>query len=325
MSRKILLILIMMLSSTLLVKTNLTTASIEHFAWTNPTIGEDLYYGRTVVAYKEGTPWNISISVLNDYLTPPPPPRIYLPINVTAIKIYFDWGGWYNCTFNPPVHMNPLEVKVFSVWNTTPSIAIAPEAWVHTYTVYVEYIVEGEDVRRTDWSWSGSNFAVMSEAHFECFKLYNKLKNIIGGITSMPLNSTEARILLAKALIEYNLGRQYYTNGAFKDARTHFAYAETYMNEALVVGEERGTEFEDAMLNYYNAMTEYYNSLANATIKQAEAELKQAEAQLIQANAALNNSYGWIFFGLGWTLIGIGVIVYGFRKTRIPKTEAKTT
>ncbi|MEM1552050.1 MAG: hypothetical protein QXH03_05225, partial [Candidatus Bathyarchaeia archaeon] len=45
-------------------------------------------------------------------------------------------------------HMNPLEVNVFSVWNITPSIAIAPEAWVHTYTVYVEYIVEGEDVRR---------------------------------------------------------------------------------------------------------------------------------------------------------------------------------
>ncbi|MEM1552049.1 MAG: hypothetical protein QXH03_05220 [Candidatus Bathyarchaeia archaeon] len=69
----------------------------------------------------------------------------------------------------------------------------------------------------------------------------------------MPLNSTEARILLVKAQIEYNLGRQYYTNGAFEDARIHFAYAETYMNEALVVGEERGVEFEDAMLAYYNA------------------------------------------------------------------------
>lgn len=146
MNKKILL-LIMLLVSPLLLKISPALASIERFAWTNPTIGEDLYYGRTVVAYEEGTTWNISI-VLNDYLTPTPLPRIYLPINVTAIKVYFDWGEWYNHTFDPPVHMNPLKVNVFSVWNITPSIAIAPEAWVHTYTVYVEYIVEGEDVRR---------------------------------------------------------------------------------------------------------------------------------------------------------------------------------
>jgi len=310
MNRKILLIIPLLLS-TILVVPNPAKASIEHFAWTNPTIGEDLYYGRTVVAYKEGTRWNISISVCNDYLTPPPPPRVYLPINVTAVKVYFDWGEWYNCTFSPPVHMNPLEVKVFDIWNFTPSIAVAPETWVHTYTVYVEYVVEGEDVHRMDWLWSGSNFAVMSEAHFESFQLFNKLKNIIGYITSMPLNSTEARILMAKASIEYNLGKQYYINGAFEDAETHFQNAEIYLDEALTVGEERGTAFEDSMLDYYNA-------LAHATEKQAEAEL-------LQANAALNNSYGWIFFGLGWTLIGIGVIVYGVRKTRIPKTEEAKT
>ncbi|MEM0007460.1 MAG: hypothetical protein QXR89_04240 [Candidatus Bathyarchaeia archaeon] len=320
MNKKILLVVPLLLTMLSTVKPS--TARIDHFAWINPTIGEDLYYGRTVVAYMEGTIWNISLSIYNDYRPPPQP--TYLPINVTAIKVYFDWGEWYNHTLETPVHMDPYDVKVFNVWNYTPSVTVAPETWVHTYYVYVEFIVEGEDVPRIEWYTSGSNFAVMSSAHFECFKLYNKLKNVIGGIASMPLNSTEARILLAKAQIEYNLGRQYYTNGAFEDARIHFAYAETYMNEALVVGEERGVEFEDAMLAYYNAMAEYYNALANATIKQAEAELKQAEAQIIQANAALNNSYGWIFFGLGWTLIGIGVIIYGFRKTRIPKTEAKT-
>lgn len=318
MNRKILLLIISLLL-TLLARANSATASIEHFAWTNPTIGEDLYYKGTVVAYKEGTPWNMSLSVYNDYLTPPPPPRINLPINVTAIKVYFDWGEWYNCTFSPPVHMNPLEVKVFNIWNFTPSIAVAPETWLHTYTVYVEYIVEGEDVRRMDWRLSGSNFAVMSEVHFECFQLYNKLKNIIDRVTSMPLNSTEARILLAKASIEYNLGRQYYANGAFEDAKTHFTYAETYLDEALTVGKERGVTFEDAMLSYYNAMVKYYDALANATVK-------QAEAGLIQANAALNNSYGWIFLGLGWILIGIGVIIFGIRKTRTPKSEeTKTT
>ncbi|MEM2202317.1 MAG: hypothetical protein QXZ47_02485 [Candidatus Bathyarchaeia archaeon] len=317
MSKKIMLVTSMLLALLFAVKPS--AARIDRFAWTNQTIGEDLYYGRTVVAYMEGTIWNISLSVYNDYRSPPQP--IYLPINVTAIKVYFDWGEWYNYTLVTPVHMDPYDVEVFNVWNYTPSVTVAPETWVHTYYVYIEFIVKGEAVSRIEWFTSGSNLAVMSEAHFECFRLYNKLKNVIGNITSMPLNSTEAKILLAKASIEYNLGRQYYINGAFEDARVRFTYAETYMNEALFVEEERGIEFEDAMLAYYNAMMEYYNALAGATIRQAEAELKQAEAQLIQANAALNNSYGWIFFGLGWTLIGIGIIIYSFKKTRTPKTE----
>ncbi|MBS7635826.1 hypothetical protein KEJ37_00535 [Candidatus Bathyarchaeota archaeon] len=51
-----------------------------------------------------------------------------------AIKVYFDWGEWYNYTIDPPIYMNPLEVKVFSVWNITPSITIAPETW-YTHTL----------------------------------------------------------------------------------------------------------------------------------------------------------------------------------------------
>ncbi|MGQ9725858.1 MAG: hypothetical protein ACUVQL_01865, partial [Candidatus Bathycorpusculaceae bacterium] len=77
-------------------------------------------------------------------LLTPPPPRIYLPVNVTAIKVYFDCGAWYNYTFSTPVRMEPLEVKVFNVGNTTPPLTNVPETWVHSYTVYVEYVHEGD-------------------------------------------------------------------------------------------------------------------------------------------------------------------------------------
>ncbi|MDI6806034.1 MAG: hypothetical protein QMD20_05170, partial [Candidatus Bathyarchaeia archaeon] len=201
-------------------------------------------------AYKTGTWWNISISVYNDYLTPPPPPRINMPVNITAIKVYFDWGEWYNYTFTTPVQMKPLEVKVFNVGNVTPPLTVAPETWVHSYTVYVEYIVEGETAPRMDWYWYDDNFAVMSEDHFNGFQLYNKLKNIMTGITIPPsaINATEAQVLFVKAYMEYILGRQYYSNGEFENAETHFQNADLYFADALTAWNERGTNFEDAML-----------------------------------------------------------------------------
>jgi len=306
MKRKALLAISIILLLTPLLNARNAIASIQRFAWTNATVGEDPYYGRNVIAYKAGTPWNISISVYNDYLTPPPPPRIYLPVNITAIKVYFDWGDWYNYTFKKPVYMKPGEVRVFSIGNLTPTISDVPEIWVYSYTIYVEYVTSTDPSPKMDWSWSGSNFALMSEAHFHSFLLYNKLKGIMTGIAIPSLsliNSTEAQVLLVKAYLEYTLGLQYYKNGAFEDARVHLQSADAYFANALNAWNEKGTAFEDAMLTYYNALT-------NATEKNANAEL-------IQASAALNNAYGWIFFGIGWILIGVGVIVYGARK---PKT-----
>jgi hypothetical protein len=298
MNRKILCSLLVLLLIPLLA-TKTATASIQHFAWINPSVGEDLYYRQNVVAYKTGTWWNISISVYNDYLTPPPPPRIYMPVNITAIKVYFDWGEWYNYTFTTPVQMQPFEVKVFNVGNVTPPLTVAPETWVHSYTVYVEYSVEGLTAPQMDWYSRGDNFAVMSEDHFDSFQLYNKLKGFMTSITILPpaINATEAQVLFVKAYIEYTLGRQYYSNGEFENAKAYFQSADLHVNEALAAWNERGTAFEDAMLDYYES---------------------SAKAQIIQANAALNNSYGWIFFGIGWILIGVGIIVYGAKK---PKTS----
>ncbi|MGQ9743293.1 MAG: hypothetical protein ACUVQW_01620, partial [Candidatus Bathycorpusculaceae bacterium] len=150
-----------------------------------------------------------------------------------------------------------------------------------------------------DWYWRGDNFAVMSETHFDAFQLYNKLKSIMTISISMPsiINATEAQVLFIKAYTEYTLGKQYYSNGDFEDAKTYFQSADLHFDEALAAWNERGTAFEDTMQDYYDSLT---------------------DAQRVQANAALNNSYGWIFFGIGWTLIGVGIIVYCARKPKAP-------
>lgn len=305
MSRKIVAIISLM-ALLLLIPTQIANAGIDHFSWINPTLGEDPYYDDDVIAYKTGTWWNISLSIYNDYLTPPPPPRIYLPINITAIKVYFDWGKWYNYTLSTPIRLEPFDVKVINVGNVTPPLTEAPEFWLHSYTVYVEYLPEGATAVST-WTSSGDSFAVMSDDHFTAFQLYNKLIWLKGSsIPMMYINVTEAQVLMLKAFMEYTSGEQYYTSGAFADAKTHLQNADNYFNAALTAWSVQGTAFENAML-------EYYQALGNATKKQADAEL-------IQANAALNNSYGWIFFGLGWVLIGIGIIIYGARKPKVAQS-----
>lgn len=293
----------------LLLPMRMSSATIQHFSWINATTGTDPLYDQTVVAYQSGTWWNISISLINDYLTPPPPPRINLPINVTSIKAYFDWGKWYNYTFSPSIRMEPFEVKVFNVGNVTPPTTEAPETWVHSYTIYVEYIPEGDTTPLTDWYTFGTNFAVMSQDHFTAFQLYNKLSMfVIDGIPVEFSNVTEAQVLMAKAFMEMTLGRQAYDAGLFTNASTHLKNADQYITDAFDAWETQGTALENAQLDYLDAL--------------GYATRKQGDADYMQGSAALNNSYGWIFFGLGWVLIGIGIMFYGIRK---PKAATAAT
>jgi hypothetical protein len=300
-------IAIILMLPLLLMSTQIVNAGIQNFAWINPIVGDDPYYATTVVAYKTGTWWNISIGVYNNYLTPPPPPRTNLPINVTAVKVYFSWGKWYNQSFTPPLHIEPFGVNVLTIGNLTPPLTEAPETWMYSYTAYVEYIPQGSNTPITDWSHSDSNFAVMSDDHFTAFQIFNKLQSIMRTPISLEsINSTEARVLMVKASMEFTLGKSSYVSGSFTDAKTHLVTADNYFSAALNAWSSTGTALENSTIDYYSALT-------NAT-------KRNADAGLIQANAALNNSYGWIFFGLGWMLIGIGIIVYGTRKPKVAQS-----
>lgn len=266
-------------------------------------MGRDLYYDESVVAYEEGTSWNVSLSVKNDYSHGMP--AIPEAVNITGIKVYFDWGEWYNYTFDTPVRMEIDEVKVFTVRNVTPTIEEAPETWVHEYWIYVEYIPESGGDVRTDWNWHGDNFAIMSEDHLAALQLYNKLVILMDVDPPLwyTINVTKARVLMIQAAVNFVEGTSYYTNGIFSTARESLQGASNLLDEALSIWDERGTALENAATAYKNAEANYYNALADSTIKESD--------------AALTNSYGWLFFGLGWTLLGIGIIIYEAEK---PKT-----
>jgi len=288
-----------------LFTTQITLADIEHFNWINPAyVGPDPYYpgGATIIAYKEGTPWNISLSVKNDYRQTPPP-AIPKAVNVTGIKVYFDWGKWYNYTFGTPIKMEIEEVKVFQVGNVTPMVSEAPETWLHEYWVYVEYIPEG-GVEVEYWDWHGGNFAVLSENHLVALILYNKMSTIMK--VQPPLwymiNVTQARVLMIQSSIKFTEGMSYYSVGIFSTARTSLESASSFFDEALSIWDEKGTALEDAVAERESAEANYYNALADSTRKGAD--------------AAVINSYGLLFFGLGWIIIGIGLIGYVVRKPK---------
>jgi hypothetical protein len=61
-----------------------------------PYIGSDLHYNQSLVVYKQGTSWNVSLSVKNGYSHGMA--AIAEAVNITSIQVYFDWR---NCIAIP--------------------------------------------------------------------------------------------------------------------------------------------------------------------------------------------------------------------------------
>jgi hypothetical protein len=299
MKRKIALLLCLLSISlaTIALVTAVDAQPSTHFAWIEPSYsGYDQYYGDTIIGYLTGVTWNFTLSWTNYYSD---------PINVSAIRIYFDWGKNYTRTFSSPIQMMPDTVHVFNIGEITPSVAEAPELWTHDYWVYVHHVNSTTGPTSEPWIIpsvaSGDNFAVLSQDHFECLNLFTKYNMMFGGLTAMQgssfflTNITAAQINFTMAMMEFEVGSQVFSAGMFGAAKTHLQRGDTYFNAAMNSWATKGTAIEDAALAHTKAETNYNNALANSTMV---------------------NAYGWLLFGLGWTFIGLGIIIYGLRKPK---------
>lgn len=277
------------------------------WAWVEPDfVGNDPYLGY-IYGYVENTNWNFSFSWVNGGI---------IPMNVSDVRVYFDWGKNYTTSYSTINQIMPGMTQTFTVYNATPPITEAPELWRHHYDVYLDYVnntVAPYQVIGSDHVASGSDFAVLSADHLACLQLWSKLSSVSWYSASSvstaastaiysPTDITGVYILFAKAHMEYNLGLDIFNAGVFGDAKTHLTNADTLYSQALDTWDQRGTAIEDASLNNTIAQTGLYNAQADAARKSAD--------------AALVNSYGYLLFGLGWTFIGLGVIIYGMRKTK---------
>jgi len=287
------------LMTCLLILTALT-ASIRasngsHFKWVNPAYaGPDMFYSPiypfvSIVGYLEGTRWNFSMSIKNDYPG---------PFNISAVRVEFEWGRNYTHRFSSPHRVLPGHTKIFHVSNMTPFIEDVPELWTYHYDVYIDRINDTSiEIYEND------DFAILSEDHLECLRIFAKLGifsfptdgELPPFITDLP-NVTETQVLLVRVSMRILQGMQHYQMGLFGQAESYLQDADVSLVEALSVWNMTGTAMEEAIIGRREAEGNYYNALADSS---------------------LVNAYGWLFFGLGWILIGLGVIIYGARKPKV--------
>jgi len=294
--------LLCLLSVSLLIATTFVTKvnAAPDFAWVEPAYsGYDAYYDYYITAYLEGTYWNFSMSYTNYYTS---------ILNVSAIRMYFDWGKNYTYRFSSPVSMKYGETRTWAIANMTPSVEEAGELWTHSYYVYIHYVNGTGHELGALYEYSGSYFAVLSADHLACLNVWMKYSTFFGmdGITlkQSPFfsNITASEVNFTQAMLEFELGVSIFEAGVFSTARTHFERGDAYFTSAMNTWEQRGTAIEDSNQAHVDSETNYNNALADATKREAD--------------SAMVNAIGWLLFGLGWVFIGFGIIIYGAKKPK---------
>ena len=294
-------------------------ATISNTRWLEPNFsGTDNFYGGSAItAYAEGSAVTLAIAVTNSP---------YSWINVSRVRIWFDWGLTYNSTeatgVSTPIEINSTRsVFVFNIAFTAPSATQVSNLVKHSYIITVSFSHSGGDAAFT---LSGSDFGIYTAAQAEAQALNQQVDAYPN---TWSFSSTEAEVLWEKARNEAGLGDTYYSVGAFSNARTSYQQALDMYEQAFAAEKAYQTATVTAEANYYNAMADKADVDAQSSSKHADAAMMQAEAAqgeadaaLRQADAALTNAYSWMAFGIGWILIGVGVIVYGLRRPIKPPT-----
>jgi hypothetical protein len=270
-------------------------ASIASYNWIGAIArnSPDAFYGVLITAYGENTTANLVVNVYNDRHFPD-------QINVSAVKVGFDWGQNYTsveCNITNPFVMPYGQSHVFSVTFTVPSVLLANNFVTHGYTIYVEQAnsTSGNvQIISPTWTESGDGFAVFSSDQADA---YNFKKQIAAyptttSINGFPILTAQARELIVQSNVAKTLADNDYMQGDFSGAKKY----------------------------YGDSLNDIQGAFSNDT--QQWSTIENALTNLIQGGAGLLmfQGYAWLFFGIGFLLMSIGVLVYLTRKR--PKPSA---
>jgi len=274
--------------------------------------GTDPFYGQTVVAYKTGANVTVAISTYNSDFN-------FGAVNITAVKMWFDWGANYTSNevnIDNIFQLERYESHVFMITFVLPTNI--SNIVTHSYTAYVEYAF-GENVSISDvWTRQGSDFAVYSGDQADAQDLYAELATFgvlqplgyyyyyytppILNFPYLPFVSSEARMLWSQARNSGTVGTMYYTRGDFTSAKTYFQEALDMVNQSFVAESGTGKSYEDGFASLMGGIGNAFN--------------RSGDSILIAAAG----------IGLGAALFGVGVLIYGFAKLRTARpsqTSAK--
>jgi hypothetical protein len=260
--------------------------SIQSVNWIAPLVNNqyDSFYGTTVTGYQAGSTATFVISVNNDLFS--------VNMNVSSIKIWFDWGTNYtdkNPTYNAssPYAIAPDLQHVFTISFDLPDNSIASNLVTHNYVIYVE------DVNATGsvihyYSQFGSNFAVFSSDQADCKNLLKQMNEYNFNLVFM---TSQAKQTLLQANIASDLGDSAYQNGDFGGAVGYYTNASSLIQKAYSNEYDKTLQFENALLGLAQSGVNMLNMIG----------------------------IGYTLFGIGFFFMGIGVLVYLVRKSGAPK------
>lgn len=275
--------------------------------------GSDPFYGASVSAYTLGANVTVAISVYNSYY-------VYgsSTVNVSAVKIWFDWGANYtsiDVSVDDPFPIPAYQSHVFSITFALPTSV--SNLVLHSYMVYVEHVdrlTGSPKVIVGTWTYSGSNFAVYSADQTDAQNMYSDLLNLgviqyrdsyyyvppIENFPYLPIFSSEARMLWTKARDEGNTGSTLYMRGDFAGAKFRFQTALDLVNQSLTAESEKGKEYEDNFVDLMSGIGHAFNGVGDSVLILC------------------------IGIGIGAIMLGIGVLIYGVAKLRTNRTQPPT-
>jgi hypothetical protein len=260
-------------------------ASITYRNWIAPLLKNDYdrYYATTVEAgYVAGSTATLILTVYNG---------LPAKMNVSAVKVWFDWGQNYSSTEVNITQKYAIDSglsHVFSVVFTVPDISIATNLALHNYRIYVEDVNATNGQLNTNSVWNDNNFAVLSAEQ----------ATAINTETELDKYDTSASMFITAQ------GRQLrmLADGTWTEAGNQY---------------EKG-DFTTAANTYQDALALMQNAWGNET--QVWNDFQNGFEGIVTGIPSMLTmiGIGYAVFGLGFFFMGIGVIVWAARK---PKTS----
>jgi hypothetical protein len=266
-------------------------ASIGNYNWMGTMIRNsyDDFYGTSVTGYEEGSTANLVVAVANDYF-------LAGQINVSAVKVGFDWGINYSsseCSTDNPFVIPMFQYHVFNVNFTVPSVLMTSNLVTHGYTIYVEHVNSTSGSKRVVGSWttSGSSFAVFSTDQADAYNFKQAINAYpTSTFDNIPLLTANARQLMLESSAAKSIASSAYARGDFGTAKTQYNMSLNFIQQAWSNETSKWSTFEDAFV-----------------------DILRGGGTLLTFQG-----YAWILFGIGFTLMSIGVLVYLTRRKPQP-------
>jgi len=296
--------------------------------------GFDSFYKTSIYGYVENGYGYVLVTIRNNL------PR---DINLTSLKLVFEWGGQFIAKGLPEV-LKPGFTKTYIIVFKLPSSTEVSNLRPYSCVIEANYIDIATNTSDVWTYYCGYNIVVLSRQQLDYYTYRSEYQRYVSTYPISGFKSVNALDLVYKATISASAGDYYYSVGNFSGAVDMYLKALELYKQAIILEYMYKNMLQELELNttrnqaklveaniasIYNQMdinktlAEAELIKANALLKTAEAEiikanatLKTAEAELVKANASLKTAdaeyakaVSQQYYGLAVVLLSVGFII----------------